>query len=279
MWKELRNPCQKQGFSQGNQDCQLDAIYEAIGTTNKYYVEYGFNTRQQCSGSGPNSCKLWKIHGWKGLLLDGNNENPEINLHAHYLFASNIVDILKQYDVPEEPDLLSGDMDSHDYFVMESILTAFKPRVVTTEYNMNWPGGYNIAQLDPMMTDPTLENYEYKFKNCVWGASAPALKILMERSGYVLIGVTPNLDLFWGRSDVFHCYDIPPFDQYLSLMRLGSLLHPQQQDLSFLDNLVDTKVWEETKNVTMAKASAVKMLKENMKSNHVLPCLSVVASM
>jgi hypothetical protein len=26
------------------------------------------------------SCKLWKVHDWSGLLLDGDNENPEIDL-------------------------------------------------------------------------------------------------------------------------------------------------------------------------------------------------------
>ena len=34
--RELRTPCRKQGYSQGNQDCQLDAIFDNIGTTNKY---------------------------------------------------------------------------------------------------------------------------------------------------------------------------------------------------------------------------------------------------
>ena len=139
LWKELSTPCLQQGYSQGNQDCQLDKIFEHIGTTNKYYVEYGFNTKEQCSGSGPNTCKLWKVHGWSGLLLDGDNENPEINLHAHYLFGTNAADVLKMYNVPEELDFLSGDMDSHDYFVMDNILTHYRPRVVTTEYNMNWP--------------------------------------------------------------------------------------------------------------------------------------------
>ena len=48
--KELSTPCLKQGYSQGNQDCQLDKIFEHIGTMNKYYVEYGFNTKVQCGG-------------------------------------------------------------------------------------------------------------------------------------------------------------------------------------------------------------------------------------
>jgi hypothetical protein len=95
-WDELRNPCKREGYSQGTQACQLDKIFEHIGTTNKYYVEYGFNKNTQCSGSGPNTCKLWSVHGWTGLLLDGDNENLEINLHAHYLYSTNAASILKQ---------------------------------------------------------------------------------------------------------------------------------------------------------------------------------------
>ena len=196
LWEELRNPCKGMGYSQGAQDCQLDQIFYNIGTTNKYFVEYGFNTNTQCSGSGPNSCKLWKVHKWTGLLLDGVNENPEINLHAHYLYSTNAASILMQYTVPKELDFLSGDMDSHDYFVMDNILSHFHPRVVTTEYNANWPKDINLSQIDPQLS---LSNYTWKFEGCIFGVSASALKYLMKGYGYELIGVVPGLDLIWGR--------------------------------------------------------------------------------
>jgi hypothetical protein len=200
LWDELRNPCKREGYSQGTQACQLDKIFEHIGTTNKYYVEYGFNKNTQCSGSGPNTCKLWSVHGWTGLLLDGDNENLEINLHAHYLYSTNAASILKQYNVPKELDFLSGDMDSHDYFVMDNILTHFRPRVVTTEYNMNWPEDMTLSLIDPMLRKASSNSsYTFKLEGCIWGASASALKYLMESYGYELIGVATGLDLIWGR--------------------------------------------------------------------------------
>lgn len=131
-------PCKGYRYSQGNQDCMLDTIFAKLGTTNKFFLEYGFNTKTQCTSSGPNTCKLSSIDGWNGLLLDGDNENPEINLRAHYLYGNNIVSILKKYDVPKELDFYSGDMDSHDYFVLDNALEHFRPRVITTEYNSNW---------------------------------------------------------------------------------------------------------------------------------------------
>jgi len=272
---ELTKPCQKQGFSQGNQDCQLDAIFKNLGTTNKFYVEYGFNTKEQCSSSGPNTCKLWKEHGWTGLLLDGKNENPAINLHAHYLYGNNAADILRKYGVPSDLDFLSGDMDSHDYFVMENILESFHPQVVTTEYNSNWPIDFAITQVDPTLDPSAAELQSFKFRQCVWGASALAMKILLEKHSYSLIGVTPRLDLIWGRQDSLDCFDVPSFDEYEHLMKLGPLHHRPQTDMSFLSILADVSVWSETKDINEAKTAA--QMKDNMKSSSVLPCYKNVA--
>jgi hypothetical protein len=76
----------------------------------------------------------------------------EINLHKHYLFADNIVGIFQKYNVPLELDYLSVDMDSHDLWVAKAILEGgYRPRVITTEYNSNYPTNMSIAQIDPTM--------------------------------------------------------------------------------------------------------------------------------
>ena len=91
-------------------------------------------------------------------------------------------------------------MDSHDYFVMDNILTHFRPRVVTTEYNVNWPEDMTLSLIDPMLRKASSNSScTYKFEGCIWGASASALKYLMESYGYELIGVATGLDLIWGR--------------------------------------------------------------------------------
>ena len=281
--RELSTPCKKQGYSQGNQDCQLDKIFEQIGTTNKYFVEYGFNTREQCSGSGPNTCKLWSQHNWTGLLLDGDNENPEINLHAHYLYGNNAADILKLYFVPEELDFLSGDMDSHDYFVMSNILEHFHPRVVTTEYNINWPKDLFMSQIDPTLVSSASGlpmDYSFKFEGCIWGASASAWKLLMEKNGYVLIGVTPGLDLIWGQTELFRCFDVPAFSDYQSLMGLGGSAHFQvpKEDVNFTEKLIDTSVWEKTNDLSRAKEAARTKLLNMMQKVQTTPhCLKKVS--
>jgi hypothetical protein len=265
-------PCQRLGFSQGNQDCLLDAIFKELGTTNMKYVEFGFNTKFQCSASGPNTCKLWK-EGWTGLLLDGDNHNEKINLRSHFLYSSNIVSIFKKYNVPNEFDFLSVDMDSHDFFVLDSILKEFRPRVITTEYNCNWPIGWHMAELDPEMTEKNKKNSNsFQFKNCIWGSSASSWKYLLEANGYSLIAVTPLLDLFWARNDLLQCSDVPKFDYFVDSMLLGTLMHPQQTTLVYRDSLIDTNVWLDTKNIVLAKSAASKRIETMMQSNQVFPC-------
>ena len=61
-------------------------------------------------GLWPNTCKLWKVHNWTGLLLDLNMENRGINLHKHALFRNNVVSIFEKYKFPKDLDFLSSDM-------------------------------------------------------------------------------------------------------------------------------------------------------------------------
>jgi hypothetical protein len=58
-----------------------------LSVTNKFYFEFGFNSATFEGGSGANTYALWKHGrmGWKGLLLDGDNDNPAINLHKEYI--------------------------------------------------------------------------------------------------------------------------------------------------------------------------------------------------
>lgn len=274
----LDRPCAGLGFSQGNQDCMLDTIFDNLGTTDKYFVEYGFNTNHQCSGSGPNTCKLWK-DGWTGLLLDGDNQNASINLHNHFLYQDNIVDILKQYNVPRDLDFLSSDMDSHDFFVLASILEHYQPRVVTTEYNANWPVEYAISQIDPSLSEDLwkISKENFNFRQCIWGASASAFRQLMERHGYALIGVTPGLDLFWARNNLLDCYNVPEFSSFVEIMKLGDLVHAKQSNTDYVDWLLDTGVWLETGNMSLAREAAGTAIASMIHSGAPLPCFEDLA--
>ena len=81
--------------------------------------------------------KNWNVK--KSLLLDGGNENKEINLFKEIFWPDNIVKLFKKYKVKKKFDLLSVDTDSYDFFMLETILEAgYKPRVIIAEYNANF---------------------------------------------------------------------------------------------------------------------------------------------
>ena len=53
-------------YSQNKEDGVLDYIFDNVGTTDKYYVEFG-----TANGDEVNTRKLYELSGWDGLLMDG----------------------------------------------------------------------------------------------------------------------------------------------------------------------------------------------------------------
>jgi hypothetical protein len=83
--------------------------------------------------------------------------------------------ILRSTPIPERFDLLSIDIDGHDWFVWES-LEGYRPTIVVIEFNPTMPFGQVI--IPPR--DPKVR----------WGASLAAMRLLGERKGYELAAVT-----------------------------------------------------------------------------------------
>lgn len=118
-------------FSQNNEDGVLEAIFRQIGEKHKYYVEFGVESGKQC-----NTRIFRERHGWKGLMMDGSNQNDDINLQKEFIYPSNIVKLFQKYKVPKKFDLLSVDTDFKDFWLMQKILAAgYRPRVIISEIN------------------------------------------------------------------------------------------------------------------------------------------------
>jgi hypothetical protein len=83
-------------------------IFANIATVNRppRYVEFGVENGQQC-----NTRFLREQLGWRGLMMDGGNENPNISLHREIITSRNINDLLAKYDTPSIIDLLSIDVE------------------------------------------------------------------------------------------------------------------------------------------------------------------------
>jgi len=187
---------EKRLISQNGEDGVLQKIFKEIGTTNKYYVEFGAGDGHFCS----NTKYFKEKYGWTGLLMDGacsNNmaDDIRINLHKEFITADNICDLFRKYNVPKEIDLISIDIDRNDFYVWMALCGEYRPRVVVIEFNscFNLDEDLVIAYDGSSMWNGTQHT----------GASMLALRNLGKKLGYSLVyQESAGVNLFFIRNDV-----------------------------------------------------------------------------
>lgn len=173
----------KNKFSQSGEEIVIKYIFDNIGTTDKYLVDFGAGDGKYLS----NSLALLES-GWTALRMDGDNKgNPDVK--QEFISPENILELFKKYEVPHMFDFLSIDLDSCDFQLLQRILTYYIPRVICCEYN------------------PAFEPHESKFlkyeKGYQWdettkyGFSLLAGRKLMNSHGYSLIHNHKFLNLFF----------------------------------------------------------------------------------
>lgn len=201
----------KRVFSQTIEDGIIEGIFDNIGTTNKYFIEFGAWDGVSFS----NTANLRINEKWSGLLLEGNKEKAdklEFIQHA-FLTAENINDHFEKNNVPDVYDLLSIDLDGNDYWIWKAIdENRFRARVVIVEYNCNIPNQKDsIAIKYSPELDTTIPSINY------YGASLSAFKKLGEEKGYSLIYRVNNHNLFFVDTNLLHEDDINiPIDMFLN---------------------------------------------------------------
>lgn len=186
-------------YSQNGEDGILREIFRRIGTTNRFFVEFGVETGIEC-----NAALLVRADGWNGVFIEGSL-TPYERLEANYagfgvrclhefITAENVVEVFVRASVPTEFDLLSIDIDGNDYWVWER-LTGYAPRVVVVEFN---------ATRGPVERWVMRYNPRHIWNgNGYWGASLASLEALGEKKGYTLIGTDEKgVNTFFLRSDL-----------------------------------------------------------------------------
>ncbi len=189
-------------YSQGGEDGILREIFNRIGVTNRFFVEFG-----SADGQENNTVFLLRS-GWSGLWMDGaqnlvdrakNKFAPEIQARrltvlSAFITAENIEHLFSQGGVPAEFDLLSIDIDRNDYWVWSKI-ERYRPRVVVVEYNSIFPPGVEwVVQYDPQAWWDQTSHF---------GASVTALEKLGRKKGYLLVGCNlGGLNAFFVREDL-----------------------------------------------------------------------------
>lgn len=165
-------------YSQNDEDGALLQTLECMGGHGKKeYLEFGTEDGTEC-----NTRILREFYGWKGHLLDGSHENSNISLHKEFFTPSNIVSLLEKYQVSKDLDVLSVDTDYDDLWISREILLAgYKPRILITEYNVNFGSDWNVSTLPKPIGQETEVGWK---SDCYFGASANALINLAQSFGY-----------------------------------------------------------------------------------------------
>lgn len=218
-WMRELNNKQEKVTSQFGQDGIIKEIFANIGTTNKFCVEFGHN---ETTLESTNVGRLVNEDGWTALLWDGDNENPEINLHKEFITSGNIVELFDKYSVPLEPDYVSIDIDSCDLWVMKKIMQSkYKPRVVSCEYN---PAFFLHTSLT-IADDPT---FRWNEKDLVVGASLAAINKASREHGYKLVACVWPCDAFMIREDLIDLAKSPHISYFE--WAVGKSIFPAPED-------------------------------------------------
>lgn len=173
-------------YSQYGEEHYIRYILNQVGETNKHFVDIGAN-----DGTYLSNTKLLSEQGWNGLLIEGK-EFPLTK--QHFVTKENILEILESYNTPIEFDLLSIDIDGNDYWVLQEILTKYKPRLIVSEYN---------AEHNPQESKAIEYNPDFVFKaNDYYGYTLEAGKKLAAKCGYTIIFTNSCLNAYYLRNDL-----------------------------------------------------------------------------
>jgi hypothetical protein len=170
-------------YSQNNEDGIVSHIMMQLGVAIGFFVEFGvgppWKSSIEESGLEAN-CRLLREMGWRGIFMDSSPYPPQYEVQREYITALNINLLLRKYEVPQEPEIISIDVDGQDFWIWMNLI--YRPKVVVVEYNPNF--GPEESIVIPF-------NVEYRWDGTKWyGASLRALEKLGHSKGYLLTYAT-----------------------------------------------------------------------------------------
>lgn len=197
-------------YSQNDEDGILQEIFRRIGHGGKRFIEFGVQDGVECN------TLLLLCTGWRGTWLEADagrvagierNFEPMIGTgmltcKCATVTTANVDDLLRPDD-GGEIDLLSIDVDFHDYWVWKA-LSSVRPRVVTIEYNATLAPPLSVAV--PYKPEMSWDGSNY------FGASLVALEKLGREKGYSLVGCCfSGVNAFFVRDDLVGEHFCAPF--------------------------------------------------------------------
>ena len=198
---------EKKVFSQNGEDGITMKLVELIyngNNDNKFYVEFGVENGMEC-----NTRILREQYQWKGLQMDGDNENDSFNLRKEFIRKENIVELFRKYNVPPTINVLSVDIDFNDFYCLKEILAKYTCDILICEYNAT-----HLANEDKIVMYDT--NGAWDHSN-YFGASLLSLHKLAKKYNYSLIYCNANgVNSFFIHNDILR-------DKNLTFKHVGDI--------------------------------------------------------
>lgn len=88
-------------WSENGEDGILEAIFMAVGTTNKTFVEFGSGDLHECN---TRYLATWK--GWRGLWMDAMYIDQSHRVKRERVTAENIEALFAKYHIPKAFDFI-----------------------------------------------------------------------------------------------------------------------------------------------------------------------------
>ena len=178
-------------YSQTSEEAYIEYILKNLPTKGKHLVEIG-----AWDGYHLSNTRFFIEQGYSALLIDGDNRgNDEVK--QHIVTKNNILEILATYNTPNEFDFLSIDIDGNDLYILEEVLSKYKPSLIVAEYNPIWaPTESKVIMYDE---NHTWGNDDY------YGFSFAAGTKMASNYGYVCVFENDSLNMYFVRKDMVDC--------------------------------------------------------------------------
>lgn len=184
--------------SQNEEDGMLFALLEHAGWGGRRFVEIGSGK------SGGNAAALARDCGWAGLMIELSAAavasarkkfagNRNVAIVAARVTPENVNALLEEHGYGRDIDVLSIDIDSYDYWILEALRVP--PRILILEYNALFGPERRVTIPLGQPLERTPKGYH--------GASLAALAALAGRRGYRLVACeNAGVNAFFLRGDV-----------------------------------------------------------------------------
>ncbi len=195
-------------FSQNGEDGVILHLLESIGVGSRSVLEIG------SGGWSSNIANLVVHFGFVGHFVDADpaalaqqqrqvaDAEPRKPIsaayHLHLVRPDDVESSVVEWTGNAELDVLSLDIDSNDYWVLEN-LGSVRPRLLVVEYNASF--GPDAVVSIPY--DPSFDRWKAHESGWYYGASLGAFAKLCAARGYSLMGCdSTGVNAFFARADL-----------------------------------------------------------------------------